>query len=86
MAMKRITIKIGVFFVVTCICITSHFSGWKDICQSDSHLSRLLRSSWSLSQSEKLWIVKKSIICKEPYSAIRDVFRKVIYINMINEK
>ena len=26
----------------------------KDICQSDSHLSRLLRSSWSLMQSEEL--------------------------------
>ena len=35
------------------ICITSHFSGWKDICQSDSHLSRLLKSSWSLSQSKE---------------------------------
>ena len=40
------------------ICMTSYFSGGKDICQSDSHLSRLLRSSWSLMQSEELWIVK----------------------------
>ena len=38
--------------------MTSHFSGWKDICQSDSHFCKLLRSSGSLVQSEELWIVR----------------------------
>ena len=34
-------------------------------------------------QSEELWIVRysKGIICKESYSTVRDVFRKVIDIN-----
>ena len=30
------------------------YLGMKDICQSDSHLCRLLMSSWSLVQSEDL--------------------------------
>ena len=47
---------IGYFFVD--MWMTSHFSGWKDICQSDSHFCKLLRSSWSLMQSEELWIVR----------------------------
>ena len=35
----------------------SLLSGWKYICQSNSHLSKLLRSS-CLSQFEELWIAK----------------------------
>ena len=56
MAIREYLCKIGVVFVI--ICIISHFSGWKDICQSDSHISKLLRFSWSFSQSVELWIVK----------------------------
>ena len=37
----------GAFLVV--ICITSHFYGWKAICQSNSQRSKLLRSSLSFS-------------------------------------
>ena len=65
---------IGFFFVV--MWMTSHFSGWKDIFQSDSHFCKLLRSSWSLVQSEELWIVryrrvssaKSSTVLLETYS------------------
>ena len=51
--MKGVFVQYRSFFFVV-ICISSHFSGWKDICQSDSHLSRLLRFTWSLMQSEVL--------------------------------
>ena len=46
-------------------------------CQSDSHLPKLLRSSWSLFQSEELWM---GIVSKVLHSSVRDVFRKVIYL------
>ena len=73
---------IGYFFVV--MWMTSHFSGWKDICQSDFHFCKLLKSSWSLVQSEELWIVryrrvssaKSRILLLETY-----VFWKVIDVN-----
>ena len=38
MAMEDVLCKIGLFFVIN-ICMASHFSGCKEICQSDSHLS-----------------------------------------------
>ena len=37
-----------------------HFSGWKDICQSDSHFSSAVRSSCSLFESCKLSIGRNS--------------------------
>ena len=60
---------IGYFFVV--MWMTSHFCGLKDICQPDSHLCKLLRSSWSLVHSEELWIVRYRRVssAKELYSA-----------------
>ena len=61
------------FFVV--MWMTSHFSGWKDICMADSQFCKLLRSSWSLVQSEELWIDRYRRVTS---SAVRDVYWKVI--------
>ena len=47
---------IGYFFVV--MWMISHFSAWKDICQSASLFFKLLRSSCSLAQSELLLTVR----------------------------
>ena len=51
MAMEGVILQDRLLLCV--ICMSSHFSGWKDIFQSDSHLFRLLRSSWSSMQSEE---------------------------------
>ena len=58
-------------------------SGWKAICQSDSQLYKLLRSSYNFVQSEELWIAKYRRVssAKKSHRAVGDILRKVIYIN-----
>ena len=45
--------------------MTSHFSGWKDICQSDSHFCKLLSSSTLFYHVINIWLENIIDYCEE---------------------